>query len=308
MEHLWLAAGLLAAFFQALRLAALKELNQYLSTLATTYVRVLFGLPLLAVYLASVLYVTGQTLPALNGRFLAFSTVAAVTQFLGTAVLVRMFQSGNFAVGTMLAKTDVVLTAIIGSVFFSEVISLAGWLAILVTVAGVMIATTGRLPPWPGGSAGAGLWADALLGRQTRLGLTVGLIFAVSYLSLREAIVALDPAASPLLRSAVAATGMTALSFLILGVWLLASERGIFRGMRGHMLLCAILGGTSALGTVFWFLATALSNASYVAAVGQVQIIFTLALSRYWFREPIRFIECVGMVVILAGIVLFRAV
>ena len=32
----------------------------------------------------------------------------------------------------------------------------------------------------------------------------------------------------------------------------------------------------------------ALTNASYVAAVAQVQIVFVLAISRYWFRETIR--------------------
>jgi drug/metabolite transporter (DMT)-like permease len=101
---------------------------------------------------------------------------------------------------------------------------------------------------------------------------------------------------------------MTAMSFVLLGVWLLAMERPGLAGIWNHKRLCVILGVTSALGTIGWFFASALNNAAYVAAVAQVQIVFTLALSRYWFNEPIRRIELIGIAVILAGVILFRMV
>jgi hypothetical protein len=133
MEYLWIFSAIAAAFFQSMRLGALKQLNQTLSVTATSYVRVPFTLPFLAVYLLGLCLTTGEPLPAVNARFLFCACVAALGQFVGTVVLVRLFQLGNFAVGTMLQKTDVLMTAIIGSIFFSEVISAGGWLAILVT-------------------------------------------------------------------------------------------------------------------------------------------------------------------------------
>ena len=57
---------------------------------------------------------------------------------------------------------------------------------------------------------------------------------------------------------------------------------------------------------VLWYLASALTNASYVAAVAQVQIVFVLIISRFWFREQIRPLELAGIAVILAGVLLFR--
>jgi drug/metabolite transporter (DMT)-like permease len=304
MDYLWIVSSIAAAFFQSLRLAALKQLNQTLSVMVTSYVRVLFGLPFLLVYLYAVLLVNGRELPATSARFLIFSCAAAIGQFVGTAVLIRLFQIGNFAVGTMLQKTDVLITAAIGSLLFSEVISGGGWAAILVTAAGVLLVSAGRMPAVA--AAAKPSLGDLVLGRATRWGLLTGLLFGLSYLSLREAILALDAESGVLLRSAFAAVAMTAWSFLILGVWLLAFERAGLKRVAGAPGLCTFLGVTSALGTMFWFYAATLVNVAYVAAVAQVQIAFTLAISWFYFGERVSRLELAGIVTILAGLLLFR--
>lgn len=307
MEYLWIVSSIAAAFFQSLRLGALKQLNQSLSVVATSYVRVLFTLPFLTVYLLGLCLTLGEPLPAAHARFLICTCIAALGQFLGTVLLVRLFQIGNFAVGTMLQKTDVLMTAVIGSLFFSAAISAGGWLAILVTAGGVLLISAGRLPASAQPMARPGL-GKLLFGPSTRIGLLTGLLFGLSYLFVREAILALDPAASTLMRSAFAGFAMTTWSFLIVGVWFLLFERHALRNIRGFIRLCTFLGLTSALGTIFWFLASALANAAYVAAVAQVQIVFTLAISWFYFGERIGKLEFAGMIIILAGLVLFRAV
>ena len=307
MDYLWIVSSIAAAFFQSLRLGALKQLNQTLSVTATSYVRILFTLPFLTVYLLGVCLVTGEPLPAAHAKFLICTCIAALGQFVGTVVLVRLFQMGNFAVGTMLQKTDVLMTAVIGSVFFSEMISPGGWLAILVTAGGVLLISAGRLPAAARQTARAGL-GEMLFGPSTRIGLLTGLLFGLSYLFLREAILALSPTSSALMRAAFAGFAMTTWSFLIVGVWFVVFERQALRKIHGFYGLCTFLGLTSALGTIFWFLASALANAAYVAAVAQVQIVFTLAISWFYFGERIGRLEFAGMIIILAGLVLFRAV
>lgn len=302
MEYLWILSSIAAAFFQSLRLAALKELNQTLSIMVTSYARVLFGLPFMIAYLYAVLLWTGQSLPPVDTTFLAYTCAAAIGQFLGTAMLIRLFQIGNFAVGTMLQKTDVLITAVVGSLLFSEVISGPGWVAILVTVAGVALISAGRMPALAG-RPGLG---DLLFGTGTLWGLLTGLLFGLSYLSLREAILALDPQSGTLVRAAYTAVAMTAWSFLILGVWLLASDRPGLKRIREAPGLCTFLGLTSALGTIFWFIAAALVNVAYVAAVAQVQIVFNLAISRFYFGERITRLELAGIGIVLAGLLLFR--
>ena len=309
MAYLWIVAAASAAFFQALRYASLKELNKYLSPAVTGYTRILFALPFLVIHLLVVLHVADQPLPRLSPWFLAMTSLGALGQFLGTVLMVRLFQIGNFAVGTMLAKADAVMTAIIGSLLFSEHISDAGWFAILMTVAGVMIVSTGRLPFGSLLASGTS-FASLLFGPSTRLGLIIALVNAVSYLLIREAMLTLQSTQSvgPAVAAATTGTVLTALSATFLGVWLLLMERPGLLLIRHHVRLGCFIGVASALGTLLWFLATALTNASYVAAVAQVQIVFALAISRYWFRESIRAIELAGIALILAGVMMFRFV
>jgi drug/metabolite transporter (DMT)-like permease len=196
MQHLWIVASLAAAFFQALRYAALKELNRHLSASVATYVRMLFGLPFLAVYLIAVLHMQDAPLPKTNIVFWVCCSLTAFQQFAMTILMVWLVQHGNFAVGMMIQRADVILTAIIGSLLFSEVISGLGWVAIAITVAGVLAASAARVAPsaW---SRSATL-GDILRGPPLRLGFGSALCAAVSYLALREAIHTLDPAAGPL--------------------------------------------------------------------------------------------------------------
>jgi len=307
MGHLWIAESAAAALCQSLRYAVLKDLNRHLSTLVSTYVRILFSFPLQMLYVAIVLFSTGASLPPLNLRFLICSGVTATAQFMSTALMIRLFQLGNFAVGTMLAKSDVILTALIGTMFFSENITGLGWVAILLTLAGVLVISVGRMPAsaWRQGEIGL---FELLLGKSVRLGFVIGLINALAYLLLKEAMLSLDPQALPVVRAAYAGFAMTVFSVVLLGGWLLATEREGLMRIRHHQFAGWSLGVLSALGTILWYLATVGANASYVAAVAQVQVVFSLMLSRYYFNEVIRPIEIAGIVTMLAGVLMFRLV
>lgn len=64
------------------------------------------------------------------------------------------------------------------------------------------------------------------------------------------------------------------------------------------------VGVTSMLGSVAWFSAMTLQNAAYVRAVGQVELIFTLLISRFIFRESMSKFEVAGMLLVVAGILI----
>lgn len=303
MESIWIWASVSAAFFQALRYAGLKVLNQRLSTQVTTYTRILFTLPLLIVYFAAVLWWTGEPLPPLSRGLVLYSSAAAIAQFVGTVLVVRLFQLGNFAVATLIIKADVIMTAIIGTAFFSEAITPVGWIAILVTMLGVIVISSGR----------SGQAADGAPSRDLRsatapavVGLSAALIYSLSYLCLREGILAIDPGAGTLVRAAYSVLVMATLSAVMVGAYLLVREPRELMRMFTYQRLCWFIGTTSALGSIGWFIAAALTNASYVAAVAQVQIVFTLLLSYFYFGERIRTLEIAGIAIIVAGLALFR--
>jgi drug/metabolite transporter (DMT)-like permease len=218
-----------------------------------------------------------------------------------TFLLILLFRMSNFAVGTMLSKTDVMQTAIIGSVLFSEAISAVGWMAIILTVMGVILISGGRAKGALPGTGGIG---RALVSPATLVGLLTGLLFSLSYLFLREASLVMDEGSRPW-RAAWTMVLVTSMQVAGLGLWLVLTERREFSRLPGLMRPSLFIGLTSAMGSVGWFTAMALQNASYVKAVGQVEVIFTVLISTFYFRESIRGAEYIGIATIVAGVILF---
>jgi drug/metabolite transporter (DMT)-like permease len=303
MELIWIPISILAALMQAVRTAAQKSLNARLSTWMTTYVRSLFGLPFSIVYLWVVMRYEGLGWPAFDARYLVYCFGAAAVQVIATYLLIWLFQMRNFAVGTMLSKTDVMQAAIIGSLLFSEAISAVGWVAILVTVAGVIAISIGRVGL---GKLGTGemTLTQALVAKPTLVGLATGFFFCLSYLFLREASLGLGQGGF-LYRAAWTVVIVGIMQVAAVGAWLAASEPSAFRRLPGVIWPCLFIGLTSAIGSIGWFTAMTLENASYVKAVGQVEVVFTLTISALYFRETINRLELFGIAVIVAGVLLF---
>ncbi|MCS6891669.1 MAG: EamA family transporter, partial [Rhodovarius sp.] len=59
-----------------------------------------------------------------------------------------------------------------------------------------------------------------------------------------------------------------------------------------------------AAGSACWFAGFALAPVALVRAVGQVEILFTLAASRFWLRERLRAAELWGALTLVGGVVL----
>ena len=303
MELIWIPISILAALMQAVRTAAQKTLNAQLSTWMTTYVRSLFGLPFSVLYLWAVMRYEGLGWPDLTAHYFAYCFGAAAVQVIATYLLIWLFQMRNFAVGTMLSKTDVMQAALIGTLLFSEVISAVGWTAILITIAGVIAISIGRVGLGKLGTGEMSL-AQALVAKPTLVGLATGFFFCLSYLFLREASLGLGQGGF-LYRAAWTVVIVGTMQVVAVGAWLVATEPSAFRRLPGLIGPCIFIGITSAIGSIGWFTAMTLENASYVKAVGQIEVVFTLAISSLYFREIINRLELFGIAVIVAGVLLF---
>jgi drug/metabolite transporter (DMT)-like permease len=306
VEHIWIPLTIAAALMQALRTAAQKTLNATMSTMGTTYVRSLLGLPFIAIFLIALLSFRGGGVPDFGAEFMLYVFGGALTQVLATALLIRIFTLKSFAVGTMLTKTDILMTAVIGSVFFSERLTGLGWTALLVVFAGILMMLAGRLGP-RARTAGDGGFAEVSGGPATRVALLCALMFTLSYLCFREATLKLGPG-DCLWRGTWTVLVTLLMQTLFLGIWLRMREPIVFRQLWPNRGIITFIGFTSALGSIGWFAAFALQNASYVRAVGQIEAVFTCAISWIYFRVTITRLELSGMAAMLAGVLMFRLV
>ena len=300
MELLWIPISMLAGLCQAVRTAAQKAINARLSTWMTTYIRSLFGLPFMLIYLWVVLSWEGLGAPDVGLAFFLNCLGTATTQVMATYLLIRLFTMSNFAVGTMLTKTDIMQAAIIGSLFFSEEITAIGWLAIIVTVIGVILLSMRQVK----GALASGRMSDFLFARSTLTGLGSAFLFCLSYLFLREAALVIEEG-SRIYAAAWAMVTVTSIQAVALGAWLVVKEPGEFAKLPSLFKPALFIGLTSAMGSIGWFTAMALQNASYVKAVGQTEVIFTILISVFWFRERITAWEYTGIATIVVAVLLF---
>lgn len=306
MESAWIFISIFGALMQAVRTAAQKTLNQTMSNIGTTYVRSLFGLPVALVFLIFVMVFIQGGAPAMTFGYLFNTAAGATSQVIATMLLIYLFKLRNFAVGTTLIKIDVVMTAILGALLFSENLSFGGVLAIIVVVTGVMIITIGRIGAARLADENTSVWA-ALTSLPTLVALGSAFFFTLSYLFLREATLLAEPG-NFLWRGAWTVVIATALQVVVLSAYLVVREPVVFSQLWPNRRIIAFIGLTSGLGSIAWYSAFAIQNASYVRAVGQIEIVFVLLISWAYFREKLTRSEIIGIAVTVLGVAMFRFV
>ena len=91
---------------------------------------------------------------------------------------------------------------------------------------------------------------------------------------------------------------------LMMSIWLRIKESGEITRVARNWRWASATGIAAALASLGWFTASTFQNASLVRALGQVELIFTLIVTTFVFREKVSLMEYLGTLLIGAGIVL----
>ena len=294
----WIALTLFAVTMQSVRTAGQRHLTRHLDAMGATMVRFVFGLPVALIYLGLVMHWHGLSLPSVNQDFVVFTLIAAVTQIIATVLLVYLFSLRNFAVGITYARIETVLTAIVGSLFFGELIGIGVWLAVFTSVIGVMLLSLARSSGLDGGRLINKLWS-----KSTLVGVSSGLSFAICSLSIRRASLSFGSDDYLFTAGLVLVLMLVIQSVLTVGYMVLRSAHQ-FHVVAAQWRLSLFIGLTSALGSIGWFVAMTLERATYVKALGQIEFLLALAISFFLFKERTTRLELLGMSLVAFGIVL----
>lgn len=293
--ELWIWVTLAAAAFQTVRFTLQKVLRGgTLSTFGATFARFAYSAPLVALGLAAYLAVTAQPLPTLGASFWGYALTGGAAQVLATACVVALFGARNFAVGITFKKTEVVQTALLGFVLLGERLSAPAMGAIALGLAGVWLIGA------PPGAALGGL--GRIANRAAALGLASGGLFAVSAVCYRGASLAVG-SEDPVLRAAVTLAAVTAAQMAGLALWLWRRERGELSRVWGARRVALWVGLASMGGSFCWFLAFTLESAALVKAVGQVELLMSLAVTVFVFHERVSRSELAGLALLSASVV-----
>ncbi|MDI6025510.1 EamA family transporter [Corticibacterium sp. UT-5YL-CI-8] len=295
--ELWIPITIAAAFCQNLRSALQKHLQGALGTTGASFVRFGFGFPVAIAYVGLLHVLTDRPFPPLSLTFAFWAAVGGIAQIMATILLVHMFSLRNFAVGTAYSKTEPVQAAIFGFVLLGERITAGAVMAIFVGVVGVMMISVARIPlSW------RNLFA-ALFGRTALTGIASGALFGISAVAYRSAALSLD-GPDPIMQAAVTLAVVTTFQTVIMIVWMAATDLGEFGRVAKAWRSSAMVGLAGVVGSACWFTAMALQQVAYVRALGQIELVFTFAVSIFFFRERITRMEAAGCVLIVSGILL----
>ncbi|MCP5411561.1 MAG: EamA family transporter [Alphaproteobacteria bacterium] len=286
MDYLWVIFTLAAAAGQTARNALQRDLTGPLGAGGATHVRFLFALPFALLFLLAVMAVQGAALPALHGAFFGWLALGALTQIVGTLLMLLTMQHRSFVVSIAFLKMEPVLTAILGFAFLGDPITPLMAAAIALATFGMLLISIK-----PGGDQG-GL-------RPALLGLASGAFFAASAVGFRGAILALPHADYVLAATFTLFAGLT-LQTAVMSAWLRVTRPGTLTHMARAWKQCSTAGLIGALASEFWFLGFALATAASVRTLGMIDVIFAQMVS-HRMRQHVSAREMTGIAILLIG-------
>ncbi|OSP56755.1 DMT family transporter [Pseudoruegeria sp. SK021] len=298
---LWIIATLAAALFQTARFALQKHLKTAgLSSVGATWARFVWSAPVLGAAVLGYIVTTGIAVPPFTGRFWGFAMAGGVAQILATVCVVALFSRRNFAVGITFKKSEVLQTVFVGWALLGEGVSDLGFVALVIGFCALLV-----LSDVPGDAARPG-WRR-FLSPSVGLGLTSGAFFALAGVGYRGAVLALGD--GPVgFRAALALAVVTLAQSVGMMLWLLLRDRPQIGRVLAAWRPGLAVGATSVAGSFCWFVAFALQTAAYVYALGQVELLFSIAGGALFFRERLSRREWLGIGLLMASLVVLVAV
>lgn len=289
---LWIPFTLLAAFMQAWRNAFQKQLSKEVSVAGVTLARFIWASPLAALYLWSLYRWQPAELPKFTLSVVGFIVAAALAQIVATALMVKLFQLKNYAIGAGLAKSEAILAAILGVMFFSEALNLLGWFGVVLGGCAVFLLSGASLR-W--------LSLPVLL-----LGLASGLAFALTSLWVRQASLVLG---LPFPHGAAWVLLLVILlQTLVLLAYLSLKDRATLTALWQRPKLTLLVSFCSCIGSIGWFTAMSLESVALVKTLGQVEVLFMLLISAFVFKEKLKATDHLGLLfIVLAAIAVMWA-
>lgn len=295
MAITWVLFTLMAALMQAWRNAFQKQLSTTVDVYGTTLARFLFA-PIFAFsYLAFIYHHQPvSSTVSFSPKFWLYVLIAGISQIYATALMVKLFQQKNYAIGIGLAKSEAILAALIGVVFLHEHLTGWGWVGVLIGAVAVFLLSKGR-------------HQTELSIKTLMIGLGSGLCFAITSLLVREA--SLELTMLPFLhRAAWVLCTLISFQCVILLLYLgLFSRQTLYKmwqrlGMTFKVSVCSFL---ASLG---WFSAMSMQSVAIVKTLGQIEILFSLLISAFFFKEKLAKSDHLGLwLVIVAAIMVIWA-
>ena len=288
---LWIPLTIGASAAQVLRNGAQSSLTGRIGMLGATQVRFVFGLPFAVLFLLAALWITGERLPHVGAEALRWGALGAVSQIIGTVLMLLVMHRRAFGVAYAYIKTEPVIVAVLGALLLRDNLPLLGWIAVVVVTAGVLIA-----------SVKPGAWGSLMHERaMIAMGVSSGALFGLSAIAFRAAIGSL-PEGSFVIRSMTILVLSLVIQAGLLGLYLAIWDRKAFTASLREWRRSIGAGFLGAVSSAGWFTAFSLTAAANVRTLGLVEMPMAALLSGKLTGKRTARHELAGMAIVMAGV------
>jgi len=289
---MWIPITLAAATFQVLRTSRQHQLRAVLSVNGAGFVRYAYGFPLALIVGLITFGVAGQSISDVPARFWPIIAGAGAAQILGTLALLRAFDLRDFAIGTVYAKTEVILVAIVAAVALGEPLQPLGWVSAIICMAGVAwLAAPNRLLDILGNARDP----------AALMGVMAAACFALAAVGIRAASTSLEGPTWN--RALLTLTVMLGIQTLMNASQLMVTDRAELVRVGRAWRYALPVGVLSLCGSIGWAVAVTLTNAAKVRTLGQVELVIAFAISAWVLHERHTRAEYAASALVLVGVV-----
>ncbi|UJF18808.1 DMT family transporter [Vibrio sp. SS-MA-C1-2] len=285
----WILFTFLAASMQAWRNAFQSQLSKNVNIAGVTLARFIWATPIAALYLLALYLWQPTQLPTITAKFSSFILGASAMQILATCLMVKLFKMKNFAVGAGLAKSEALVAAILGVLFFGTQLSWIGGLGVFIGSIAVFLMSSKQ--------GYKQLSLPTIL-----LGLACGTAFALTSLWVREASLNLDLPFQH--RAAWVLLLVLSIQTIVLLLYAYFVDKRTVSGLLKQPKLTLLTSITSCIGSIGWFSAMSLQAVPYVKTLGQIEVFFTLLIAVFWLKDKVKIKEVLGLILIAIAAIL----
>lgn len=293
----WIIATIIAALTQTLRSAVQRQMKPVLGDDGASYIRFLYALPFAWVIVLGYRHISDIALPSTTLQFWLWVNLASLTQIIFTVLLIRIFSRRSFAAGTAFSKTEVLQAAILETIILGVMVSVMTGLGIIVGVIAVIMLAFAK----------SALTRKEILkscfSRTSAVGLASGAFLGLATVCYKAAAISL--VGGDLFLKAIYTGGIaTTIQVIVMGFWMIVFTRQQFIACFVHWRRSIGAGLFGAIATIGWFTAFMLQTVASVRAVGQIELLITLAISALWFKEKTNVIETLAILLLTLSIVM----
>jgi len=297
MLETWVFVTIIAAVAQTFRSTIQKRMKPVIGDSGASYIRFSYAVPFAWIWVLGYQSFAGLEMPVPDAGFWFWVVLASLMQVLFTVLLIRLFSHRSFAAGTAFSKTEVLQAAIYEALLLGVVASvLTGTAIVLGAVAVVMLSLA------KADFREKGIMAT-LFSKQTLIGLASGSFLGLSTVFFKAAVLELD-GGNWLLNAGYTGAIAVVVQTIGMGGWLFFSSRQELVASFRHWKQSFGAGFFGAVATAAWFTAFTLHAVAPVRAVGQVELLITIGISIFYFKETVNKVEMLAIFMLAVSIIM----